>query len=26
LHHISHILQVPVAFFFEDAPNVLAHV
>ena len=22
LHKISHILQVPVAFFFEEAPNV----
>jgi len=22
LHHIAHILQVPVAFFFEGAPNV----
>jgi transcriptional regulator with XRE-family HTH domain len=21
LHHISHILQVPVAFFFESAPH-----
>src|SRR6267154_4466022 len=23
LHHISHVLQVPVAFFFEGAPHVL---
>ena len=22
LQHISHILQIPVPFFFEDAPNV----
>jgi transcriptional regulator with XRE-family HTH domain len=22
LHHISHVLQVPVAFFFEGAPHV----
>jgi transcriptional regulator with XRE-family HTH domain len=22
LHHISHVLQVPVAFFFEGAPRV----
>src|SRR5215468_3077737 len=22
LQHISHILQVPVAFFFEGAPNI----
>ena len=24
LQHIAHILQVPVAFFFDDAPNVQA--
>src|SRR5437879_3313825 len=23
LHHISHILQVPISFFFEGAPDLL---
>ena len=26
LQHISHILQVPVSFFFEGAPNVTGHL
>jgi len=25
LQHMSHILQVPVSFFFEGAPNVIGH-
>jgi hypothetical protein len=25
VQHTSHILQVPVSFFFEGAPNVIEH-